>query len=285
MKTFTQYYFLVLFGVITCSAAAGQEIKTFIEPSRDIELSATEMGTIAYINVKEGDPISSGSVLAGLNESVAEASLRTARRAKNARGRLNSAIAELSRAKERFEKLEELLSRKHATRQEIDRAEMEIQIAKAKVETVRDELAVKQADYDRIAAQLELKRSKSPIDGVVAEVFKDVGEFVSANSPVVVRVVQLNPVVAVFSLPAEQARSLKQNETVPVKVGSKKTTVLAKVEFVSPTVDAQTGTVRVKVVITNKDKKWQAGDRCWISKKSRSSRSIKTKPVSFSKHP
>lgn len=274
MKTSIKICLLVLCGIINSRAAFAQEVKTFIEPYRDIELSATEMGVIAYINVKEGEMVSSGKVLAGLNESVAAASLRTAKRAKDARGRLRSAEVELKRAEFRFNKLEELHSRRHATEQEIDRAETELQIAKAKVESVRDELAVKNADYERIAAQLELKRIKSPIDGVVAEVFKDVGEFVSANDSVVIRVVQLNPVIAVFSLPADQARALKQNENVPVRVGASKTSVMAKVEFISPTVDAQTGTVRVKVVISNSLEKWQAGDRCWIAGQSLSNRKL-----------
>lgn len=254
----------VLNGFVS-SCAFGEDTVAFVEPYRDIELSASEMGTLSYIHVKEGARVAQGQVLAGIDESVVAAMLVMAEKAKEARGRLKSAQAELDRAEHHLEKLAQLAERKHATDQEISRAKSERAIAAARREAVVDELAVKSADYDRIKAQLELKRVRSPINGIVSHVYKDVGEFVSANEPAVVRVVQLDPLVATFSLNANEVSELKPNQPVPLLMGSKKKKISGDVDFVSPTIDPQTGTVRVKVLIPNSNLHWQAGERCWFA--------------------
>jgi RND family efflux transporter MFP subunit len=125
-------------------------------------------------------------------------------------------------------------------------------------------LEVKSAEFARIQAQLEQKRIKSPIDGVVTRVFRDVGEFVSAADPVVVKVVQLDPLLVVFSVPTAETRDLRVGQTVPLRVGSKRAKLNGVIEFVSPTSDAQSGTARVKVRIPNPEGRFQSGDGCWL---------------------
>lgn len=264
---FSATYSIVLIASCAFWTSGGNcdETAAFVEPYRDVELSVSEMGTLSHIDVKEGDRVSQGQVVAGLDESVAAAMLNMAQKAKEGRGRLNSAQAELDRAEHNLEKLLQLYARKHATDQEIERAKLDRDIAAARKEAVVDELAVKSADFDRMKAQLELKRIRSSIDGIVSEVYKDPGEFVSANEPAVVRVVQLDPLVVTFSLPAKYASGLEPRQAVPLQMGSQRRSVQGEVEFIAPTIDPQTGTVRVKVLIPNSDLDWQAGERCWIT--------------------
>lgn len=147
---------------------------------------------------------------------------------------------------------------------EIARATVQMAIAEAQVLAVRDELGVKTADFERIKMQLEQKRIKSPINGTVTHVYKDVGEFVSASEPVVLKVVQLDPLLVVFSVPASEARDLKVNQEVPLAVGNERSHVNGMIEFVSPTADAQSGTARVKIRIPNSNGRFQSGDGCWL---------------------
>lgn len=50
-------------------------------------------------------------------------------------------------------------------------------------------------------------------------------------------------------------------QTVTLSIGVANAPATAQVDFVSPTVDASSGTFRVKVQLPNPDSQWQAGDR------------------------
>lgn len=254
---------------VICLAAIGTslfaaEVTSFIEPYRDIDVASPEMGTLEFIYVKEGDHVTKGQVLAGLDDDVLQAALAMAATAKSARGRLNSAEAELRLKANRLNKVTGLFERHHASEEEVTRAKAQVEIAEAQVEAVRDELHVKQADYQRITAQIEQKRIKSPIDGIVTNVYKDAGEFVSASEPVVVKVVQLDPLMAEFSVPIFEAKSLSVNQEVALTIGDDRQSTPGLVEFVSPTADAQSGTARVKIRVANPDGAFQSGAACWL---------------------
>ena len=240
------------------------EITAFVEPYRDIQVSSPESGTLAIVHVQEGDMVSTGDLLAGLHEDVLRAALSMAETAMRGRGKLHASEVELRQQQQRLNKIRDLQKRRHASQEEVTRAQFQVESAIAQVQAARDEIDVKHAEYRRIRAQLETKRIRSPIDGVVIEVLKDRGEFVSANDPVVARVVQLDPLRVVFSVPAHQAKSILVNQRVEMEVGAARNKAEGIVEFVSPTADAQTSTTRVKVRIPNTDGTFQSGDPCTL---------------------
>ena len=237
-------------------------ISGFTEPYRSIEVAAGEMGTLAHVDVVEGQTVKSGDILAKLNEDVYEASLGMAKEKLEAKGRRNSAEAELNMQQDRYWKLVGLQQRGNASQIEVNRAKAQFDIAKASLESVEDDSRIANFEFQRAKAQLELRRLRSPIDGVVTRVHKEMGEFVSANDPVVVSVVQLNPLKSIFSVPQSAVRQLKSGDQVDIQVGRESELALGVVEFVSPTTDAQSGTRRVTVKIENGDGQWQSGDVC-----------------------
>jgi len=241
---------------------AQDDIKAFTEPYRSVEIAAAEMGTLAKVAVEEGHEISAGDLLANLNEEVLSASLAVAKNLSQAGGELKSAKAELRMQQKRFEKIVGLQERRHASQTEVDRAKAQLEIAEAKLESVQDDLRAKKLDIERIEAQLEQRRLRSPIDGIVTSIFKEEGEFVSPNDPSVMKVVQLNPLRAIFSVPQDQAFRLMVKETVSLTLED--TEVSGVVEFVSPTADAQSGTCRVKVRIENPKYLLASGLPCYL---------------------
>ncbi|MHB8974748.1 MAG: efflux RND transporter periplasmic adaptor subunit [Pirellulaceae bacterium] len=254
--------------VVVLAAVASQspsaEIEGFTEPYRDIDVAASEMGRVISLEVREGDRVTTGRLLARLDEEVLNAMLKIAKADMESAGRLEAAQAELRMHQESFEKLEGLLQRNHATQREVDRARAQKEMAEARVKATQEELAVKSLEYARTQAQLAQRRVSSPIDGVVTRVYKDPGEFVSPNDPVLVKVVQLDPLLIVFSVPAAEARKLAAEETVRVRIESAAKPVEGVVEFVSPMGDAQSGTMRVSVRIPNPDERVPSGTTCHL---------------------
>lgn len=245
---------------LTGQADAVSPIEGFTEPYADIDLAASEMGILGEVLVKDGDVVSNGDLLAKLNDDVLMASLDVAKSAMSATGELQSAQAQLDLKQVEAKKLAELFDRNHASQKEIDRVAGEVRIATSRLLSVKEDLAVRKLEYARIEAQIKQRQIRSTIDGVVVDVRKDKGEFVSPSDPVVARVVQLDPLLVVFSVPNAYRKDVQKNQQVSMKIVG---TGLAEgtVEHVSPTADASSGTFKVKVRLPNPGHRWHGGEK------------------------
>lgn len=243
-------------------AACAGEVEGFSEPYRDIDIAAAETGLLESMEVKEGDRVTPGQVLARLDDSLLKATVAIAKSTMEAGGRLELAEAEVALQSDILARVKELSERNHASRQEIERAETQLRIAAARLQTVRDENAIRALEYERAHLQLEQRRLISPIAGVVIRIFKDRGEFVSMSDPAVIKVVQLDPLLVVFSVPAESARELAVGQAVQVRIAEVEKPVEGEVEFVSPTADPQSSTTRVRVRLPNPQEQLPCGVTC-----------------------
>ncbi len=243
------------------AASDDDTIQGFTEPYADINMAAAEMGTLAAVLVKEGHVVKAGDLLARLDDEVLQASLEVAAAGMEAKGELESATTSLELKKIEQQKLTELFGRQHASQQELDRVRGEVKIASAKLQSVTEELDIRRLEHARIQAQLNQRQIRSTIDGVVIDVRKDKGEFVSPSDPVVVRVVQLDPLLVVFSVPVAKRDQVKAGQTVAMAVGEAGAAAQGEVEFVSPTADPSSGSFRLKVRLPNADGQWHGGEK------------------------
>ena len=238
------------------------QLEAFAEPYRTIQVATSDMGIIREVLVREGDVVDAEQPLVKLDDELTKASLEIAKQNLASRGALNSAEAELRLHKSRSEKFEALVRSGNARPEELERTVMEKEVAAARVLTAQETLVVRKLELERIQIELERKVVRSPLKGVVTKVHREVGEFVSPNDPVVVTVVQLDPLLATFSLRPAQASQLQQGRSVQVMFALSDTPVRAEVELVSRVTDARSGTVRVKVRIPNAKGTCRSGDRC-----------------------
>lgn len=240
------------------------EIEGFTEPFRDLEVASTDVGIVSIINVKEGDRVQKDQILGTLDQSLLNATLEIADRSRNAKGRVNSAQADVRLRTERGEKLIMLLERKHATQEEVDRSVVEKEVSEAQLLAVEEELLIRGLEYDRIQVQLEQRNVRSPIDGVVIKVHRDVGEFVSSNDPVIATVVQLDPLIATYSVPSVLSHELKANVEVNMYVGEARVPAKGVVDYIAPVIDAQSGTILIKVRVPNANNVYRSGEKCLL---------------------
>lgn len=250
-------------GVHSLHAESNLEgaLEGFTEPYRDIDVAAAEMGVLTHVHVKEGDRVRAGQPVAQLDNAVVRAALDIVKAELESQGRLESAEAEWEQQADLLQKLEGLLAQKHASPQEVARAAAQTKMLAARVKTVREELLVKSFELRRIESQLQQRCVTSPIDGVATRVLKEVGEFVSPSDAVVLKVVQLDPLAMMFSVPVATVGQFQKGQKVTVVVafvGKKE----GEVEFVSPTADAQSGTTRVRVKLANPGETILSGVPC-----------------------
>ncbi|APZ92391.1 efflux RND transporter periplasmic adaptor subunit [Fuerstiella marisgermanici] len=241
--------------------SAGDVIQGFTEPYSDINMAASEMGTLADVFVREGQVVKAGELIAKLDDAVLRASLEVAAAGMSAEGELKSAATQLELKKVEQEKLAELFGRQHASQQELDRVRGEVDIATARLQSVCEDLEVRRLEHARIQTQLKQRQIRSTIDGVVVDVRKDKGEFVSPSDPVVAQIVQLDPLLVVFSVPIGNRDQIHSGQTVAMSIGERAAAVQGEVEFVSPTADASSGSFRVHVRLPNSERRWHGGEK------------------------
>lgn len=240
------------------------EHESFAEPYRTAQVATADMGIVREVLVREGDTVAVDQPLVKLDDDLVKASLAIARQNLDSRGALNSAEAELRLHSSRFAKLDALVKSGHARPEEAEKSRSEKEIAAARVLTAQEALAVRQRELERIQIELARRTVRSPIAGVVSKVHREVGEFVAPTDPVVATVVQLDPLLATFSVPPSVAGPLRVGQTVQVQFASSDRPVPAEIEFVSPMIDARSGTMRVKVRIPNEQGLCRSGERCTL---------------------
>ncbi|MGE3778848.1 MAG: efflux RND transporter periplasmic adaptor subunit [Pirellulaceae bacterium] len=237
-------------------------VEGFTEPYRTVAVAAAEMGIVEEIHVREGDPVRVGQLLATLDHELHGVQLAIAKTAASAVGRLESSQSELNLRRERLAKLEQLNRQGYAREEEVERARADVEIAEAELLTIREELALRKLELEKAQLQLDRRHVRSKLDGVVTKVHRECGEFVTSNEPVVVTVVQLNPLRLTLSIPRSDAVRMNSGTVLPVRLVAAQQQAMARVEYVSPVTDAESNTVMVRLTIDNEDLRYRAGDRC-----------------------
>jgi len=184
---------------------------------------------------------------------------------RRAKGKLDSATAEHELRKTRLERLEPLRAEGHASQEEVDRARAELGVAEANLQAVREQHQLDELERKKVEAMIERRTVRSPIDGYVLKIQKDEREFVSVNSAGVAIVVQIDPLRVVFSLPTAYAAKLSVGSAVDLELPESGAKVRGKVEFVAPVTEAESGTVRVKVLLDNSTGAYRCGIRCLLA--------------------
>jgi RND family efflux transporter MFP subunit len=238
------------------------DVEGFTQPFQEIDVPAADTGVIEELLVAEGERVAAGQLVGKLDCELLTATLEIADASRNALGRKQSAEAELRLQADRLEKLRQLLQEGHASQEEVDRTAVAREVAEAELLSVIEDLKVRELEHRRILVQIEQRMLRSPIDGVVARIHKDAGEFVAPNDPVILRIVQLDPLLAVFAVPARAAENLDAGAEAVVSVGNRSARHTGVIETLSPVIDAQSGTLEVKVRLPNPDGALRSGERC-----------------------
>jgi multidrug efflux system membrane fusion protein len=204
-------------------------------------------GEITRILFIEGQDVRAGDALAIIDPRPLQAQLaqQKANRAKD-QAMLDGAVLDLRR-------YEDLVLKNFASRQQVDQQ-------RATVDQYRAQVQNDDAQIDYATTQLDFTTIRSPLSGRAGIRQVDQGNFVhGTDNTVIVTITQLQPISVVFSLPAGAvARSHLTPGQVHVPVlayAPDDSTRLDEgvVELVDNTVDATTGTIKLKASFPNKD--------------------------------
>jgi RND family efflux transporter MFP subunit len=240
------------------------QVDSFTEPYRTINVSSSEQGVVTKINVKEGDAVHEGQLLATLDMDVLLAAKKIAKAGMESLGRIKSATAAVALRTERFQKLQELQADGHAHPEEVLRAKTELEIAEGELLAAKEDQKIKELEYSRIETQIERRKIISPIDGFVTKIHKEVSEQIAVTDPVVLTLVQCNQLKVVFPIPAAEAARFSIGQKIAVSFPGESETAKGTVEVVSRVTEPESGTVRVKIIIDNVKERYRSGMPCFL---------------------
>ncbi len=249
-------------------APSGESVLTYLEPYRSLEMSPAESGVIREIMIKEGDRVIKGQPLLKLDAETIEARLAVAMAQADNMGSINAAESEYKLQKDRYEKLAKLESRDVSSQFEVERALATMKTAEGRLTEALEQKRVFQLQADQARAELERRILKSPIDGIVVEIAKDVAEPVSPiesnRDEYLVRVVRIDRLQAVAHLSGEWAGQLREGDEMTLMLdaaagGGGIREVVGTVEYVSPVIDSASNTVRLRLAVDNASGSIRAG--------------------------
>jgi RND family efflux transporter MFP subunit len=253
--------FLILLSAAYCWA---ETYDTFLEPNQIVDISSPFRGRISAIHVRNGDQVAVGQLLAELDTHVLEANLASAEVAASFRGRIDAARALATMRKDRYAMLQELEKSGNARPEEMKRAKTDLAMAQAQLQSTQDDKKLRKLEADIIRAQIDEKKLRSPIDGIVVKIHKQQAELIGGNDQqAFMTIVQLDPLKAIFHLPQDVLGDMQVGEQISIDAGNK--TVIGKIDFISPVINAQSGTIEVSIIIPNSNKSLTSGSRCTLT--------------------
>ena len=224
-----------------------------VEPYTTVSIKSQITGVLLQAHFKEGQDVKKGQQLFTVDPRPYEAALR------QAEANMQRDNAQLKNLREQVRRYAELVEKQYVSREQYDLIKTNADAAEAVVEA--DKAAVENAKV-----QLSYCYIYSPVDGRVGSLLVNEGNLVRVNdaAPLVI-INQVNPIHVTFSVPEQHLSDLKRH----MNAGQLKVDASfqsdegrpeqGRLEFVDNAVDRSTGTIKLKAVFANTERRLWPG--------------------------
>lgn len=253
---------IVAAAIAACSGAWGaQPLGCIIEPDQVAEVGSPVIGVIQSVLVERGDRVSKGQILAVLRNDVERATLDLARTRARMDADEKAALANHNFARQRLARTEDLVRKEFISRQTLDQAIAEAEVAEQKLAQAREQQSALANELGLAQARLEERNIRSPLDGIVAERYMSAGERVEEKP--LLRVAKIDPLRVEVIMPSALFGKIPVGTTGRIVPEMPNATPLdAKVTLVDQLLDPPSNTFRVRLQLPNPGAAVPAGLRC-----------------------
>lgn len=190
---------------------------------KHVVISSETAGRIAAINFKDGQQVGRGMPIVQLDNQQAKAMYQTA-------------VTQFHLARQKYERSKQLV---------------DIAISKQNLAVLNATVATSQAAVQKALADLNEKQVVAPFSGVLGAFQAQVGDYVSAGSPLVT-LVNTEQLRADYNLPEKDLPNLKVGQLTSVTTSAyPKKVFYGTVTFISPTVSQSSRMVAIQALINN----------------------------------
>ena len=231
--------------------------------SKETEVRARVGGILLKRNYIEGSEVKEGQVLFEIDPEPYQVALN------QAKANLEQTQAELKNAKIQLDRTEKLYKQKYASEKSYDDAV-------AKYDSLKAGLSSAQAAVDAAQLNLDYTKVKAPISGLTSMEAQSEGSLISTSgeSGLLTHITQINPIYVMFSLSENEMLTLSRMvSSGQLKNPQDKNAVKAvlrlgnndvyqypgEINFVNPSIDTSTGTIKLRAVFPNPNNRLRPG--------------------------
>jgi RND family efflux transporter MFP subunit len=217
-------------------------------------------GRLTAVNVRLGDPVSQGQLIAKIEDNEIVEQVRQSEAAeKVAQATIRQREADLALAQTNVERSRNLFARQLLPRQTLDDSEARYQAAVAQLDLARATLAQTDARLQELKITLTNTRVTSPVTGFVAKRLVDPGAWVSQQAPVV-SVVAISTLRLVSNIVERDLRVVNVGDSAEVEVDAYPGEKFAgRIARVAPVLDPATRTAEMEVEVPNRGNRLKPG--------------------------
>ena len=231
--------------------------------SKETEVRARVGGILLKRNYVEGSEVTEGQVLFEIDPDTYEVAL------KQAQAKLAQTQAELKNAETQLARTEKLYKQGYASEKSRDDAVANAESLTAAVQSA-------QADVDAAQLNLDYTKVKAPISGLTSMEVQSEGSLIttSGDNGLLTHITQLNPIYVMFSMSETEMMAMagmiekgyfkhadgSGHVYAQLKFGDNWVySERGEIDFVNPTVDPDTGTIKLRAVFANPKGKVRPG--------------------------
>jgi len=221
-----------------------------VEAIEAVDIQARVTGFLKEKAFEQGSAVKAGDLLFEIEPDQMQAAVMSAQ------AQVARAEAAQNAARQTLSRTRTLANRNTASQAALDEAQAAFDIATADVQNA-------EAALNNARLNLSYTQVRSPIDGTIGRSLFTVGNLVGPSMGPLARIVQLDPVRVVFSIPDRALVAIRQKEAGggTVNPGSFRLTLTlandtqygerGTIQFIDNEVSAQTGTVAVRALFAN----------------------------------
>jgi membrane fusion protein, multidrug efflux system len=224
-----------------------------VEPIRMTAVRSQVTGILEKIAFKEGQDVKQGDLLFQVDPRPFQ-------------GMLNSALADLQKAKVQLENARSQVARYQALSSGQMISKEQFQKIQDEARTAEAEMQAADSRVNNAKLQLEFSSIRAPLSGRTGNLNVDEGDLVRANDPgALVTVNQISPIYVTFGVPQQFLAAINRYQgegSLVVRVippGLNEPPDIGELTFIDNTVDSSTGTIRLKASFNNEGKRLWPG--------------------------
>jgi len=242
----------------------GQEriaVSGITEPIHDVTISASVAGTVSTVNFNEGAAVKKGDIIIELDKQLEELEVERRRIIWEGKAEINSAAAQVATLGSLLQGTTELYnSTGSVSKEELEKQELEYVLAVSEHQRIVNDEEREHLEYKMALEQVRKRTLRAPIQGVITELFLEIGENCEPDEPLI-HIVDTSQCLFVCNVEERISRTLKTGQTVDLQIhaGTDSVARTGRIVFICPVVDQASGLQKVKVLFDNQDGRVQPG--------------------------
>jgi RND family efflux transporter MFP subunit len=235
-------------------------------PDHSVSVSPFINGKIIEVSVIPGQRVAKGQLIAILDSQQLRAQLQQATAPQVAAvNAVTQAKITLDLARKNLERSEALFGKDIMAAKDVIAARSQAELAKAQVEAAQAKVEEAKLAPAHIATQVAFSKVYSPISGVVAQRFLNVGSAADPNTPIA-HIVNLDSVMVHASMPADSPADPRVGHHADITTVAEPGVIYrGEIKSVSPIVDVNNNTVSIELLAVNHHGRLKEGQQVTVS--------------------